>query len=108
MMSEIEKQFSLARAVSVNRRGARSNSLAVRVALSLLAALVVHCGNAADQAVKWRAATSFEVEGKGWAQTAGPFDRLPDSATNKVSRTAWGLSKHSAGICCAEGAFQVF
>lgn len=78
-------------------RAPRSNSLAV--ILSLLAVLTVYCGNAAAQAVKWHEATSFEVEGKGWAQTAGPFDRLPDSATNKVSKTAWGLSKNSAGIC---------
>jgi len=99
MMSKVEKQFSLARAVSMSRRGAKSNFLAVRVVLSLFAVLVVHCGNAADQALKWSEAAAFEVEGKGWAQTAGPFDRLPDSATNKVSRTAWGLSKNSAGMC---------
>ena len=83
----------------MNRRGARSNSFAVRAVLSLFAALAIHSSNAAAEAVKWRDAAAFEIEGKGWAQTAGPFDRLPDSATNKVSQTAWGLSKDSAGIC---------
>ena len=88
-MSKVEKQFSLARAVPMNRRCAKSKFLAVRVVLSLFAVLVVHSGNAVAQALKWSEATSFEVEGKGWAQTAGPFDRLPDSAKAKVNSTAW-------------------
>jgi len=51
------------------------------------------------QELTWRDATSFEIEGRGWSQTAGPFDRLPDSAREKVPPTAWDLSKDSAGIC---------
>ncbi|PKO16054.1 lysophospholipase [candidate division BRC1 bacterium HGW-BRC1-1] len=61
--------------------------------------LVVHAGNAAAQEIQWRDAASFEVEGRGWAQTAGPFDRLPDSAQAKVNATAWNQSQDSAGIC---------
>ena len=49
--------------------------------------------------VTWHDATSFEIEGRGWAKTAGPYDRLPDSARSKVSETAWELSKESSGVC---------
>ena len=50
------------------------------------------------QDIVWHDASSFEIEGKGWIDTANPFDRLPDSAQNKVSATAWHLSKNSAGM----------
>jgi lysophospholipase L1-like esterase len=70
-----------------------------RVALFVLVAFVLSPGRAAEQEVQWRDAASLEVEGKGWAQTAGPFDRLPDWAQSKVSSSVWHLSKHSAGIC---------
>jgi len=66
--------------------------------LILFAALWVPGGFAARQNIKWSDATSFEVEGKGWDKTAGSFDRLPDSAKDKVSPSVWGLSKNSAGI----------
>jgi len=76
-----------------------STSLSRWVVLSLFAVLAVHFGNAAAQEVQWRDAASFEIEGGGWVQTAGPFDRLPDSAKAKVNSTAWNQSKESAGIC---------
>ncbi|MBX7245365.1 MAG: SGNH/GDSL hydrolase family protein [Candidatus Sumerlaeaceae bacterium] len=66
--------------------------------LILIVALSIPCARGTAQELKWRNATSFEVDGKGWAQTAGPFDRLPDSAKPKVNSTAWNLSKDSAGI----------
>lgn len=65
----------------------------------LLAAFAWPLGWADAQEVQWRDATSLEVEGKGWTNTAGPFDRLPDSAQNKVGQAAWNQSKDSAGIC---------
>ena len=65
---------------------------------SLVALFAVLCGNAAAQDLQWHDAASFEVEGKGWSQTFGPFDRLPDSARQKINSTAWDLSKDSAGI----------
>ncbi len=70
-----------------------------RIAPALLAVLAASIGNASAQEVKWHDATSFEVEGKGWAEAAGPFDRLPDSAKSKINSTAWQLSKESAGLC---------
>jgi lysophospholipase L1-like esterase len=70
-----------------------------RVTLALLVAFVLHLGRANAQEVQWRNATSLEVEGKGWTNTAGPFDRLPDSAKDKINSTAWQQSKDSAGLC---------
>ncbi|MES2706181.1 MAG: SGNH/GDSL hydrolase family protein [Verrucomicrobiota bacterium] len=49
--------------------------------------------------IQWRAADSLEIEGRGWANTATPFDRLPDSAKGKVSSVAWQQSRESAGLC---------
>ena len=51
------------------------------------------------QETVWTDGSSLEVEGKGWADTKGAFDRLPDSAEDKFNPTAWDLSKHSAGLC---------
>ncbi len=56
-----------------------------------------NCATAAD--LTWRDAASFEIEGRGWAKTAGAYDRLPDSARSKVSKTAWDLSKETSGVC---------
>ena len=67
--------------------------------ICLFAVLAIHTGNVAATEMQWRDAVSFEVEGKGWAQTAGPFDRLPDSSMAKVNSTAWNQSKDSAGLC---------
>jgi len=66
-----------------------------RIALALL--FVV--GRASAQEVRWRDAASLEIDGRGWVKTAGPFDRLPDSAKSKVSKTAWDLSKETSGVC---------
>ncbi len=80
----------------------RTNELmttSCRAALVVLIAFVLCAGRAAGQEVQWRHAASLDVEGKGWANTAGPFDRLPDWAQSKVSSSVWNLSKHSAGIC---------
>lgn len=70
-----------------------------RIALTLLFVIVLHPNLVEGQEIQWRAAASLEIEGKGWTDTAGPFDRLPDSAQSKVSGAVWNLSKHSAGIC---------
>lgn len=70
-----------------------------RIMSALLIAFAIHPGRAVAQEVRWQDATSLEIEGKGWAQTAGPFDRLPASANAKVNSTAWNQSRQSAGIC---------
>ena len=70
-----------------------------RISFLLLLVFALLPGFTMAQEVQWRDATSLEVEGKGWPDTAGPFDRLPDSARDKVNETAWNQSKDSAGIC---------
>lgn len=65
----------------------------------LFLCFAIYCSSTTAQELTWRSATSFEIEGRGWDQTASPFDRLPDSAKDKVPQTAWDLSKHSAGLC---------
>jgi GDSL-like Lipase/Acylhydrolase family/N-terminus of Esterase_SGNH_hydro-type len=70
-----------------------------RIALVLSVVLALHPNRASAEDVRWRDAASFEIEGRGWVKTAGPYDRLPDSARNKVSKTAWDLSKETAGVC---------
>lgn len=68
------------------------------VAVVLCLMLSAHIARAAEAEVKWQPASAFAIEGRGWATTAGPFDRLPDSAKGKLSGVAWEMSKHSAGI----------
>jgi lysophospholipase L1-like esterase len=70
-----------------------------RIALTLLFVLALQLDLTEGREIHWRDANSLEIEGKGWVDTAGPFDRLPDSAQSKVSPAVWHLSKHSAGIC---------
>ncbi len=56
-------------------------------------------GVAAAGEVTWHDASEFETEGRGWAATAAPFVRLPESARGKVPDVAWQQSRDSAGIC---------
>ncbi|APW61576.1 SGNH/GDSL hydrolase family protein [Paludisphaera borealis] len=70
-----------------------------RIAATLLAVFALHPGRASAEDVRWRDAASLEIEGRGWAKTAGPYDRLPDSAKSKVNSTAWNLSKETSGVC---------
>ena len=51
-----------------------------------------------EKGVAWYDATKWELEGKGWAQTTGPYDRLPSKAKDTVRRAVWDLSRHSAGM----------
>ena len=65
----------------------------------MILVIALYCGQAwAQDKIQWQSASAFEIEGMGWAKTAGPFDRLPDSAKAKVNSTAWDLSKDSAGV----------
>jgi hypothetical protein len=47
----------------------------------------------------WYEAAQLCVEGKGWAETVLPYDRLPAKAKGVVRDAVWGLSKDSAGLC---------
>ncbi len=55
-------------------------------------------GQAPAQDQQWQGVTAFDIEGKGWTGTANFFDRLPESARDKVSAVAWQQSRESAGL----------
>lgn len=74
-------------------------TVSCRMVLTLLLVFALLPGHASAEESHWRDAASFEIEGRGWAKTAGPFDRLPDSAQSQVSKTAWDLSKSTSGVC---------
>ena len=44
-------------------------------------------------------ATNFSIEGKGWKDTGGAYQRLPKKAKGKVPPAVWDLSLNTAGIC---------
>lgn len=47
----------------------------------------------------WYDAEGLTVEGKGFADTARFYDRLPARAEGVVRGAVWSLSRHSAGLC---------
>lgn len=50
------------------------------------------------RATNWHDVTTWGVEGRGWADTAAYFDRLPARAEGVVRDPVWQLSRHSAGM----------
>lgn len=72
---------------------------------SLLPALVIHAGMAAqsnlpDKVITWYDHSSFLIEGTTFTDSVKEnlYDRLPLSYKNKVREPVWNLSKSSAGI----------
>jgi lysophospholipase L1-like esterase len=49
--------------------------------------------------LRWFDAVEIGVEGKGWADTQAPYDRLPAKAEGVVSEVVWGLSHSATGMC---------
>lgn len=49
-------------------------------------------------ALQWHTVTPASVEGKGWTDTEGDFDRFPSRAKDDVREAVWALSRHSAGL----------
>ena len=74
-----------------------------RIAL-LLVALVPCVATAqtsdadAGGAVRWHTVTPAVIEGKGWTDTEGDFDRFPARAKDDVRKAVWDLSRQSAGL----------
>jgi len=52
-----------------------------------------------DKGVLWYDIQSLDIEGKGWKETALPFDRFPAKAEKMVPAPVWNLSRQSAGLC---------
>jgi hypothetical protein len=47
----------------------------------------------------WHDISELRIEGMGWSDTEGPYQRLPARARGVVHDEVWDLSRHSAGIC---------
>lgn len=65
---------------------------------SLLGLAAVAQAQTAPPSIDWHDAKTLTLEGKGWADTAAPFDRLPAAAEKLVRKPVWDLSRHSAGM----------
>ncbi len=48
--------------------------------------------------LRWHDARSLTLEGRGWNETSGPYDRLPGRAEGAVHELDWRFSAHSAGM----------
>jgi hypothetical protein len=66
---------------------------------ALLAAAGPVFSQTAQEAMGWHGAREFNLEGKGWAETKAPYDRLPAKAEATVRKEVWNLSRQSAGLC---------
>jgi hypothetical protein len=53
----------------------------------------------ANGSILWYDINLLDLEGKGWADTKAPFDRLPSKAESLVRPPVWSLSRQSAGLC---------
>lgn len=49
--------------------------------------------------VHWYDIRPLGVEGRGWADTKAPYDRLPAAAEKTARPPVWSLSRHSTGLC---------
>lgn len=49
--------------------------------------------------LSWFDAKNLRVEGKGWTDTTGSYDRLPARAESFATDKVWGLSKNTASVC---------
>jgi hypothetical protein len=56
-------------------------------------------GTPGADVLSWIDARQIGLEGRGYADTEQPYDRLPADARGKVSDAVWTLQRHSAGLC---------
>lgn len=54
--------------------------------------------SASQEAIEWHDVRDWGIEGRGFADTQSPFDRLPARAKGVVREPVWNLSRHSAGM----------
>ncbi len=52
-----------------------------------------------ETGVHWYDIRPLGVEGRGWADTKAPFDRLPAKAEKTARPPVWNLSRNSTGLC---------
>lgn len=82
----------------LRRAGGFAAELGISVA-ALTAPAVREAIQETEDAIRWTDIRTLGVEGQGWADTKGPFDRLPARAEGIVREPVWQLSRHSAGLC---------
>lgn len=51
-----------------------------------------------DHLIAWHDARTLTVEGRGWSDVPGFYDRLPARAQGRVHELDWRFSQHSAGM----------
>lgn len=49
--------------------------------------------------IVWHDCKELGIEGKGWTDTPGFYDRIPSRYEGKVSKSVWELSHNTAGFC---------
>lgn len=52
----------------------------------------------AGDGLRWYDIRHLAIDGRGWTDTAHPFDRLPAKAEKTVPPNVWSLSHHTAGM----------
>ncbi|MBQ6159228.1 MAG: SGNH/GDSL hydrolase family protein [Thermoguttaceae bacterium] len=65
---------------------------------TLLSAEDVAVTPAIEDGIAWYNAADWPTEGKGWTETARPFDRIPDAFAEKIPQGVRGLGKDTAGL----------
>ncbi len=71
----------------------------VAVAALLFAVPLARAGDdAPSPPLRWIDATTLRIDGKGWTNTAHPFDRLPAAAEHVVRGPVFSLSHDAAGL----------
>lgn len=73
----------------------------MRLFITTLILSLFVCGQgwaAAADSLKYVNATSFELIGKGFADTEGLYDRLPSRLKDKTRPPVWSLSKNCSGM----------
>jgi GDSL-like lipase/acylhydrolase family protein/SGNH-like hydrolase/esterase family protein len=68
------------------------------LAIACLAPLSPQAHGQGEEIV-WHDLRDLDVEGKGWKDTKGFYDRLPAKAEKMVRPPVWSLSRQSAGLC---------
>jgi lysophospholipase L1-like esterase len=72
--------------------------MAFSLLLLCFSVVAARAQNAAATQLSWTDARTLTVEGKGWTETKGSYDRLPARAETVVRPQIWNLAQNSSGI----------
>lgn len=91
------EDVSIDASIPIQRRRAKKTNFVIACLLAFLLAPSTD-GQAIVKPTTWHDARELTVEGRGWSDTAGFYDRLPAKAEKLVRPEVWKLSQNSAGI----------